>query len=313
MPANDNGKYSKESSPRQASIRQEVSLSGIGLHTGSTSTITFRPAPANSGIRFFRTDLPGIPMIPARLGFVVATVRGTNIGLHEAKVHTVEHVLSAATGLGIDNLDILVSANEPPAMDGSALPFFKALLRAGIETFPDAPKRELLLPGEVVYEDKGTSYRATPSDRFELCVTLIHEHPLVPRLSFSLELDTESYASQVASARTFCFEHEVEYLRSQGLAQGGSLDNAVVIGKDRFHTNAEGLRFPDEFVRHKMLDLIGDLTLTGRSLFRMRIEAVRCGHAHNIEFAKLLNKAAMQMRREAEEVIPASSGGSHDD
>ncbi|MBI4345731.1 MAG: UDP-3-O-[3-hydroxymyristoyl] N-acetylglucosamine deacetylase [Elusimicrobia bacterium] len=291
-------KNRREQATAQTTIVEETSLEGIGLHTGCKTKLTFRPAPANSGIRFFRTDLPGTPMIPARLGFVVATVRGTNLGLHEAKVHTVEHVLSAATGLGIDNLDILVTANEPPAMDGSALPFFKALLSAGLKTFPEAPKRLLTIPGEVTYEDKGSTYRATPSDRFEIDATLIHDHPLVPKLNLKFRLDQGDYAAQIAPARTFCFEHEVQFLKSQGLAQGGSLENAVVIGRDKFHTNAEGLRFPDEFVRHKVLDLIGDLTLIGRSLLNVKIETVRCGHAHNIEFAKRLNEAATKMRRQ---------------
>lgn len=281
----------------QATIAREISLEGVGLHTGNPSRLTFRPAPPNTGIRFFRVDLPGAPMIPARLGFVVTTVRGTNLGLHEAKVHTVEHVLSAATGAGVDNLDILVSANEPPAMDGSALPFYRALLEAGLRPYPDFPKRHLGIPDEVVYEDGGTRYRATPCDALELHVTLIHEHPLVPRLELRARVDREGYAAEIAPARTFCFDHEVAYLKSQGLAQGGSLDNAVVIGKDRFHTNKEGLRFPDEFVRHKALDLIGDLALVGRPLLRLRIEAVRCGHAHNIAFARKLDQAASRMRR----------------
>src|SRR4051812_15908487 len=125
----------------QTTIRQEVTLQGVGLHTGNPSKLTFRPAPPNAGIRFFRVDLPGAPLIPARLAYVVTTVRGTNLGLGEAKVHTVEHVLSAATGAGVDTLDILVSANEPPAMDGSSLPFFKALLQAGLKYYPDFPKR----------------------------------------------------------------------------------------------------------------------------------------------------------------------------
>ena len=282
----------------QTTISQEISLQGIGLHTGNPSKLTFRPAPPNAGIRFFRTDLPGSPMIPARLAYVVTTVRGTNLGLAEAKVHTVEHVLSAATGAGVDNLDILVTANEPPAMDGSALPFFKALLQAGLKYYPDFPKRILRFSEEITYSDgKGTSYRAVPADRFEIHATLLHEHPLIPKLEFEMSVDLASYAAEVAPARTFCFEHEVAYLKSQGLAQGGSLDNAVVIGKDRFHTNAEGLRFKDEFVRHKVLDLIGDLTLIGRPLMNMRVETVRCGHAHNVEFAKRVNAAAMRMRR----------------
>ena len=280
----------------QTTVAGEVALEGIGLHTGNMSRLTFRPAPANAGIRFFRTDLPGTPMIPARLGFVVATVRGTNIGLGDAKVHTVEHVLSALTGLGIDNCDILVTANEPPAMDGSALPFFRALLNTGIKRYPEEPKRHLQIAEEVVYEDRGSSYRAVPSDHFEIKATLLHDHPLVPSLTQEVRIEPDTYVSELASARTFCFEHEVAYLKSQGLAQGGSLENAIVIGKDKIHTTPEGLRFPDEFVRHKILDLIGDLTLIGRSLFKVRVEAVRPGHAHNIEFAKLLNQAAAKMR-----------------
>lgn len=280
----------------QTTIQGPATLEGVGLHTGNRSTLTFRPAPADAGIRFFRTDLPGTPMIPARLGFVVTTLRGTNIGLDEARIHTVEHALSAATGLGIDNLDILVSANEPPAMDGSALPFYEALLKAGIKTYEE-PKRYLTIGEEVRYEDKGSVYVARPAERFEIHATLIHDHPLVPTLSLETVVEPERYASEIAPARTFCFEHEVAYLKSQGLAQGGSLENAVVIGKDRFHAGGGGLRYPDEFVRHKILDLIGDLTLVGRSLFNVRVETVRPGHAHNIEFAKKLVDAAQRMRK----------------
>ncbi len=289
----------KDKLEAQTTVATETTLEGIGLHTGNPSKLVFRPAPANAGIRFFRTDLPGSPMIPARLGFVVATLRGTNLGLGDAKVHTVEHVLSALVGLGIDNVDILVSTNEPPAMDGSSLPFFKALLRGGVTRF-DEPKRYLVIPEEVTYEDKGTVYRALPAEHFDVKASLIHDHPLVPRLDLSVRVDQESYVSELAGARTFCFEHEVEYLKSQGLAQGGSLENAIVIGQDKIHTTPDGLRFEDEFVRHKVLDLIGDLSLIGRSLFKVKIEVTRPGHAHNIEFAKLLNQAAIKMRGKAE-------------
>ena len=289
----------KDKLEAQTTVAQETTLEGIGLHTGNPSKLTFRPAPANAGVRFFRTDLPGAPMIPARLGFVVATVRGTNLGLGDAKVHTVEHVLSALTGLGIDNADVLVTTNEPPAMDGSALPFFKALLKAGITRY-DEPKRYLVIPEEVTYEDKGSTYRAVPAEHFDIKASLIHDHPLVPRLDLSVRVDQESYVAELAGARTFCFEHEIEFLKSQGLAQGGSLENAIVIGQDKIHTTEDGLRFEDEFVRHKVLDLIGDLSLCGRSLFKVKIEATRPGHAHNIEFAKLLNQAAVKMRGKAE-------------
>ncbi len=283
----------------QTSIQSEITLEGIGLHTGNLSKLTFRPAPANTGIRFFRTDLPGSPMIPARLQFVVATVRGTNLGLNEAKVHTVEHVLSACTGLGIDNVDILVTANEPPIMDGSSMPFLQALLKAGLQTFPYAPKRILQFAGEVRYEDGKSKYRAIPAEGLEISATLIHDHPMMPKSTLTAKIDTDNYARELATARTFCFEHEVAYLKSQGLAQGGSLNNAIVIATDKFLTNTEGLRFPDEFVRHKMLDLLGDLTLIGRPLFNMRIEAECPGHAHNIEFAKRLNDAAAKLRKTA--------------
>lgn len=291
--------------PLQTTIKEEVRLEGVGLHTGNKSSLTFRPSLANTGIRFFRADLPGIPMIPARLAFVVTTVRGTNLGLGEAKVHTIEHVLSACTGLGIDNIDVLTSANEPPIMDGSAMPFVEALLRAGLIDL-DAPKRWLHLPHEVAYQAKdGARYRAVPSDRFEISATLIHDHPMMPKMSLSMAVDLESYLAEVARARTFCFEHEVASLRSQGLAQGGSLENAIVIGRSEFHTNAEGLRYQDEFVRHKMLDLIGDLTLIGRPLFKMRITAERLGHAHNVEFAKLLDEAAKKLRKSKNRVLEA--------
>jgi UDP-3-O-acyl N-acetylglucosamine deacetylase len=283
---------------KQTTLKSEVTLKGVGLHTGNRSQIVFRPAPADSGLRFFRTDLPGSPMIPARLEFVITTVRGTNLGLGEAKVHTVEHVLSACSGVGLDNADILVSANEPPILDGSALPFAEALRRAGLAELP-APQRSQTIPGEVTYADGAARYSAVPAEEFSIKATLIHDHPLMPEMTLTLRLDRETFLRELAPARTFCFEHEVAFLRSQGLAQGGSLDNAIVIGKDKFHTNAEGLRFPDEFVRHKMLDLVGDLTLIGPPLFRMRVEAQCLGHAHNVEFAKRLAAAAAAQRRKS--------------
>lgn len=280
----------------QSTLREPVTLKGIGLHTGEKSTLTFRPAPPNVGVRFFRTDLPGAPSLPARFNFVAGTMRGTTLGLEGVKIHTVEHVLSALAGLGVDNADIELDASEPPAMDGSALPFATALLSAGLKA-QDAPKRQLLLPEEVRYESDGTVLVAKPADRFEVSVTLLHDHPLVPRQSLELVVTPESYLAEIAGARTFCFEHELQALRERGLARGGSLDNAVVIGSDRFHTGPEGLRYKDELVRHKILDLIGDLALLGRSLSNLRVEAVRCGHAHNTAFAAQLNAAAQKSRR----------------
>ncbi len=284
----------------QSTVKTEFVLEGVGLHTGCSSKISFRPAPPNAGLRFFRADLPGSPMVPARLPFVVATVRGTNLGLGEAKIHTVEHVLSAMTGAGVDNADILVWGPEPPIMDGSAMPFIRGILRAGLEHSPDHPKRLLRLGREFRYEDGIASYRAVPDDRFVVRATLKHDHPMLRHQAFELEVDFDSYMAEIAGARTFCFEHEIAHLKSQGLAQGGALDNAIVIGKDRYLTGPGGLRYPDEFVRHKILDLVGDLTLIGRPLLKMRVEAECLGHAHNIEFAKRLNEAAKSSRKNVE-------------
>lgn len=281
----------------QTTIRQEAALEGVGLHTGHKTKVIFRPAPANAGLRFFRMDLPGAPVIPARLSFVVDTVRGTTLGMGEARVHTVEHLLAAATGLGIDNMDILLYGSEPPAADGSALPYVNALVKAGLAPLPDAPKRILQIPGPVRYEKDGSSYAAYPSKSFSVSCLLLHDHPMLPEQRLELTLNPESFLEQISSARTFCFQHEIEFLKSKGLAQGGSLENAVVIGDDRIHTNEEGLRFKDEFVRHKILDLLGDLTLAGRSLIHLRLEVVRCGHTHNVRFAKMLEEAARQLRR----------------
>lgn len=280
----------------QKTIAEPVSLEGTGLHTGNSCKITFRPAPPNSGIRFFRTDLPGRPCIPAKLLFVVDTARGTTIGINGTRIHTIEHVLAACSGLGIDNVDIEITNNEPPATDGSALLFLRALLTAGMKEQPDFPKRALRLSEPVVYESGGIHYTAEPAASFQLQVTILHDHPILKKQSLRLEINPETFFREIAAARTFCFEHEIEFLRKQGLARGGSLDNAVVIGRDRIHTNPAGLRFPDEFVRHKLLDLVGDLYLLGRGI-QAKIRAVRCGHTHNIQFAKKLNEEAKKCRR----------------
>ena len=290
----------------QRTIRKEATVDGIGLHTGAKCRATFRPAPPNAGIRFFRTDLPGTPMLPARLAFVAETHRGTTLRVDSAAVHTVEHVLSAATGLGIDNLDVALDAQEPPAADGSALPFVQALLGAGLENQPEGYQRTLHLPREVRYESGNTRYIARPAKRFEILCTLEHEAPIALHQSLELAIDPEVYMGQIAGARTFAFEHELEYLKSHGLAKGGSLKNAIVISKGKIHTDGDaGLRYPDEFVRHKILDLIGDLTLIGRPLFAVRIEAHRCGHTHNIQFAKMLDEAAAKLRKDERSKLKA--------
>ena len=285
----------------QTTIREAAPLSGVGLHTGNFCRLIFRPAPANMGIRFIRTDLPDSPAIPARVRYVVDTTRGTTLGIGKAVAHTVEHVLAACAGLGIDNLDILMDNNEPPATDGSAMPFLKALLNAGIKAQPHFPKRYLKIPEKVHYRSGYAVYTAYPSDHFEIRCAILHDHPMLPKQMIHLKINPETFLNQIASARTFCFEHELAALRSMGLARGGSLENAVVIGADKFHTKKEGLVFEYEFVLHKVLDLLGDLSLVGRSLFKLRVEAIRCGHAHNVKFAGMLDRSAHQLRKSKEE------------
>lgn len=281
----------------QRTIRAETALSGVGLHTGVPVRARLRPAPANAGIRFFREDLAGVPMVPAKLAFVADTHRGTTLSLRGAQVHTVEHVLSACAGIGVDNLDIVMDGPEPPALDGSALPFLQALLGSGIVEDRGGPRRALRLPGPVRYRSGRTAYTAAPAERFEILCTLEHEDPVPLRQSLELAVDPEAYLGQVAAARTFAFAHELEYLKRHGLAKGGSLKNAILVSRDGVQADGGGLRYPDELVRHKILDLIGDLALLGRSLFQVRIEARRCGHTHNIEFAKMLNDAAQSLRK----------------
>jgi UDP-3-O-acyl N-acetylglucosamine deacetylase len=280
----------------QLTIRKERTLKGVGLHTGKPVRLTFRPAPANTGIRFFRTDMSA-PPIPARAQFVVDTRRGTTIELGPARVHTIEHALSACLGLGLDNVDILLDAPEPPAMDGSSLPFAEALLGAGLEPLRDAPRRYLRLDRPVKLSVGDASYTAEPAERSALMVVYEHAHPRLGRQAFEVSLEPERYLSEVAGARTFCLESEVAALRAAGLAQGGSLENCVVVGDKGIQASGGGLRFPDEFVRHKALDLLGDLALIGRSLEKVRITAVRTGHTLNVKFASLLNDAAQNLRR----------------
>lgn len=288
-------------------IKNKASLEGVGLHTGKPSKISFVAAKPGSGIRFIRKDLPSEPVIEALLANVCGTVRGTNLGKRDAKVFTVEHVLSACFGLGIDDLDIEMEGPEPPAMDGSALTFASVIMEAGIVNQPRGEKNFISLDREVTYKNGNASYRAVPFASGEglpsasgtpcgaVNIRVVFEappgHPLVTRQEFKLALTPETYMSDIAPARTFGFQEEIDQLRKKGLALGGSLDNAVVITRERFLTSG-GLRFPDEMVRHKALDLLGDLFLTGRRFRNILIDAVCCGHSHNVNFARLLSTAA---------------------
>lgn len=252
--------------------------------------MTFLPAAPNTGIRFRRVDLEGRPEIEARVDHVGDTTRSTTLTRGSAKVHTVEHVLAALSGAGVDNAVVELDAGEPPIGDGSSLPYHRMIEEAGIlpQSEPREPYR-LTEPIELVAGD--TTLVALPHDRLKVTCTNADRNGRYTQV-YSVEITPETWAQQLAPARTFCFFEEIEALVKSGLIKGGSLENAVVIREDAVLTT-EPLRYPDEFVRHKILDIVGDLALTGRAV-QAHIVAVRPGHGANCELAR---RIVEQMRR----------------
>ncbi len=276
----------------QQTLKQNVSYAGIGLHSGNRVNMTFLPAPANSGIRFRRVDLEGKPEIEARIENVAETNRSTTLAKGNVKVHTVEHVLSAFSGLGIDNAVVELDSNEPPIADGSAREYSRMLHSAGIVVQPE--KREVYQVKTPVEVHSGeTSLSIFPDDGFKITCTSADKEGRFTQF-FSVQLSPENWERELAAARTFCFYEEIEYLIKNGLIRGGSLENAVVIRDDAVLTN-EPLRYPEEFVRHKILDIVGDLSLIGRPVTG-HIIAVKPSHSANCELARQISQ---QMRKPA--------------
>jgi len=272
---------------KQRTIRESASFSGIGLHTGNLATLTFKPAASDSGVVFYRTDLPGKPAVRADVDNVVDVSRGTTIACGDAKVHTVEHVLAAVVGLGIDNLDIELDANEIPVGDGSALPFLTVLKKAGFVE-QDAEKKYVKIDEPVYYRSDDVTLSVLPFDELRVTMTIAFDHVAIGTQYASFNITPETFEHEIASARTFCFLREVKMLQDQGLIRGGNLENAVVIGDESILNDT--LRYPDEFVRHKVLDLIGDLFLLGGPI-KGHIVGVKSGHAMHVNFAKRIKKA----------------------
>ena len=303
---------------KQQTISRPASCTGIGLHTGVECTITFKPAPEDYGIRFIRTDIKNCPEIKADIDHVVDISRGTTIEEKKVRINTVEHALASVSGLRIDNVLIELTSKEPPVMDGSAKDFVEVLLTSGIVS-QEHERNVLEIRRAVNYTDpyRDIDIHVIPSDRFR--VTFMVEYPL-PSLGTQYEAIynmAEDFAVEVAPARTFCFLSEVEMLKENGLIKGGSLDNAVVLIDKRLDrseinrlrdlfdieeniiTGANGilngkiLRFRNEPVRHKTLDLIGDLALLGIPI-KGHVTAARAGHASNVEFVKTLKREYSQ-------------------
>ncbi len=265
---------------KQRTLRNAIRATGVGLHTGDKVYLTLLPAPVDTGIVFRRTDLSPQVEIPARAENVGDTMLSTTLVKGDVRVSTVEHLLSAMAGLGIDNAYVELSAVEVPIMDGSAGPFVFLIQSAGIQEQEKAKqfiriKREV----KVTHDDKEAIF--LPFDGFKVSFTIDFDHPVFRDRSGKVELDfsSTSFVKEVSRARTFGFMHEFEYLRSKGLAQGGSVDNAIVVDEYRI-LNEDGLRYDDEFVKHKVLDAIGDLYLLGNSLIG-EFRAYKSGHALN--------------------------------
>lgn len=266
---------------QQTTIGKDAEIRGRGLHTGAEVSLRFVPAGADEGIRFRRTDLPGRPSIPVAAESVGSQLgRHTILGTEPAAVHTVEHVLAACVGLGIDNLTLEIDGAEAPGMDGSAAPFVSLLSSCGIQTLP-APRRTLAVrtPIHVKAQNGSISALPNPGGGLKVSYTLAYDNPRLRRQDFTFRLEPGSFADLVAPARTFCLEEEVEALRRAGFGKGADLGNTLVVGRQGEILGNE-LRFPDEFARHKVLDLLGDLCLAGRAL-EAHVVAHRTGHAAN--------------------------------
>jgi len=273
----------------QQTIGHPTSFSGIGLHSGNRVTVTFLPGPANSGIRFRRVDLADKPEIEARVENVTENNRSTTLARGNVKVHTVEHVLAAFAGYGIDNAVVELDSNEPPICDGSSQQFCKMIREAGI--VPQTERREPYKPTQPVELLMGETEMALfPDEGFKITCTSSDKAGRFTQF-FSVEITPRTWEQELSNARTFCFFEEIEYLIKNGLIRGGSLENAVVIRDDAVLTT-EPLRYPEEFVRHKMLDIVGDLSLFGRPL-QGHLIAVKPSHAANCEMARLI-QAQMQ-------------------
>ncbi|HCF57281.1 MAG TPA: UDP-3-O-[3-hydroxymyristoyl] N-acetylglucosamine deacetylase [Myxococcales bacterium] len=263
---------------RQRTIESEVRCSGVGLHTGAPVRLTLKPAPENHGVTFRRTDVPGSREIPARAKYVVDTALATSLGRDGVRVGTVEHLCATLCGLGIDNLRVELDGPEVPIMDGSAAPFAFLVRSAGIVP-QQRMKKFLVIRRKVAVRNGDKEASLAPAGQFTVSCNIDFKHPLISDQSFRFAFSDRTFHREVARARTFGFVRDIEALKRAGLARGGSLDNAIVVD-DFSILNPDGLRFPNEFVRHKVLDAVGDLFLFGMPVIG-HLNAHKSGHALN--------------------------------
>ncbi|MCD9030582.1 UDP-3-O-acyl-N-acetylglucosamine deacetylase [Luteimonas sp. Y-2-2-4F] len=273
--------------PKQRTLKNTIRATGVGLHSGEKVYLTLRPAPVDAGIVFRRVDLDPVVEIPAAGDLVTETMLCTGLTRGEGKVMTVEHLMSALAGLGVDNVYVELSAAEVPIMDGSSGPFVFLLQSAGIVA-QDAPKRFIRILRPIEVRDGDKLARFSPYDGFRLDFTIEFDHPAIPtQLSrATVEFSTENYIREVSRARTFGFMRDLEFMRERNLGLGGSMDNAIVLDEFRV-LNDDGLRYANEFVRHKILDAIGDLYLAGHPVLGA-FEGHKSGHALNNKLVRAL-------------------------
>jgi UDP-3-O-[3-hydroxymyristoyl] N-acetylglucosamine deacetylase len=291
--------------PHQHTLGKMVSCTGVGLHSGNEINLSIKPAPENSGIRFYRTDLGDTEGVPAHMDKVVDTRLATTIADANVMVSTTEHLMAALQGYGVDNADIELDGAEVPIMDGSAGPFMLLLKRAGLKK-QKAMRHVLRITKEVVFKSGDTEIRILPYDGFKVSGEIHFEDSLINNQSYSIELTPEKFSKEISQARTFGYVEQVEELWANGLAQGGNLDNVIAIHWDRTTIlNDGGLRFSDEFIRHKVLDLIGDLALMGCPILG-HIIAKRAGHTQHLAFMQTLIAA-----NDCWEIVEMQTKGDH--
>lgn len=271
----------------QKTIENEINCQSVGLHSGRKINMTIRPAGVDKGIVFYRSDLPVSDGIKAEPTNVADTTLATTLGINGARISTVEHLLSAFFGMGVDNAVVETDSFEIPIMDGSSLPFVDFLKNAGIKS-QDKSKRFVVIKEPVSVSDNEGRAAFLPSPEFRITYDIDFNHPLIGKQSYDMIFSHDTYEKSICAARTFGFLQEVEYLQARGLALGGSLNNAIVLDDEKV-INKEGLRFPDEFVKHKILDAIGDLSLLGMPIIGHFV-AYKSGHKlNNLLLRKLLD------------------------
>ena len=276
--------------PYQHTIREPISCCGVGLHSGRTANLTIKPAPADSGICFVRTDLDVKVRIKAHMDKVVDTMLATTIGHAGVTVSTTEHLLAALKSIGVDNVEVEVDSAEVPIMDGSAEPFLKLLKKAGT-TRQQRLRKILRITRPIHYTDGDSSVSITPYDGLKVTGEIRFDDTLINTQRYSLELTSEHFHSEIARARTFGYVEQVEELWANGLALGGTLENVIAIHWNRKSIlNEDGLRFGDEFIRHKVLDLVGDLALLGCPILG-HVSAFKAGHAQHLGFMEAIADA----------------------